>query len=174
MSSNLANNPYRVIVDDRLPGEKGVYMAYTPTTVQLAGSDTVWLAGTTALPLYHDHPHDPADLAQLPPDSYSQTKLALAGVERQLAAAGATWTDLVRLNVYVAKMEENGPGVHRAITEVLGPHFPHPQGIGLPGGTMLGVDQLIDAGNLVELEGVAVVPPERRVAAVAEAARATQ
>jgi 2-iminobutanoate/2-iminopropanoate deaminase len=163
-------NPYRVIIDDRKAGERSAYMSYTPTTVQLAGSDTIWLAGTTALPLYHAHPHKPEDVAKLPADAYSQAKLALEGVRRQLASAGATWTDVVRLNFYIADIDRNRAGVGRAAGEILGPWFTHPQGMGSPGGTMLGVDQLIDKENIVEIEGVAVVPKARRVAAVRRAA----
>src|SRR5687768_2207805 len=68
------NNAYRVIIDDRKPEERNFYMPYTPTFVQFAGSDIIWLAGGTALGLYHQHPHDPQVVAALP-DAYTQTKL---------------------------------------------------------------------------------------------------
>ena len=114
------NNPYLVIIDDRKPEERTVYMPYTPTFVQIAGSDTVWIAGATAFPLYHKHPHDPKDVAALP-DAYNQTRLTIENITRQLKSVGAEWTDVVHCTSYVANLPANIQGVQRALREFMSP-----------------------------------------------------
>jgi enamine deaminase RidA (YjgF/YER057c/UK114 family) len=79
---------------------------------------------------------------------YAQTKFALAKIEKALAAAGASFKDVVRTRLFVtdiARWEEIG----RAHGEVFGAIK--------PACTMVEVASLIDPHMLVEVEVMAVV-----------------
>src|SRR3972149_9572482 len=69
------------------------FMPYVPA-IKIKSGKILWLAGTTALPVYHDHPHRREDIIKfLPNDLEAQTRAAMEGVEQTLEAAGATFKD---------------------------------------------------------------------------------
>lgn len=124
----------------------------TPETwhqVALAsGSRMVFTAGQTAGRTEDGTPIGGADLA-------AQAEQAYVNVGAALAAAGASFDDVTKLNVYVAdwspeKMESLVAGVLKA-AERLGADVVKPN-------TLIGVASLFEPDFLIEVEAVAVLP----------------
>ena len=49
------------------PDAPDLWMPYAPA-IKVKGGTTVYLAGVTAAPAYHDHPHPPEEFDQMPRD----------------------------------------------------------------------------------------------------------
>jgi enamine deaminase RidA (YjgF/YER057c/UK114 family) len=81
-------------------------------------------------------------------DAYTQTRTAIANIERALAQAGAKLTDIVRTRIYVTDI-----GQWEAVGRAHGEAF---AGI-RPATAMIEVSRLIDPDMLVEIEADAVV-----------------
>ena len=57
--------------------DRNVFMPFVPA-IKITGGKILWLAGTTALPVYHDHPHRRDDVVKhLPDDLEAQTRMAM-------------------------------------------------------------------------------------------------
>ncbi|MGW1994952.1 RidA family protein [Embleya sp. NPDC001921] len=125
------------------------FMPYTPVIRVSAGADLLFLSGATALPLYHQHPHEHGELDP-PEDVRLQTRLVMDNLTRCLEAAGATWAHVVRTDTFVTDMNDQD-----AIGEVMAPYF---QGR-FPAGTLLEVSRLVDPRLKLEMSAVAAVPP---------------
>jgi enamine deaminase RidA (YjgF/YER057c/UK114 family) len=82
-------------------------------------------------------------------DLFTQTKAAMEGVGRALAAAGAGWDDVVRRTIYTLHPTEYET-ITRAIDEVTG-------GADHPAQTILGVTGLALDGLLIEIEVTAII-----------------
>ena len=63
--------------------------------IKIKSGKILWLAGTTALPVYHDHPHKREQIQQyMTGNLEEQTKRTMDGIKETLDAAGAssrTW-----------------------------------------------------------------------------------
>jgi len=69
--------------------DKSVFMPFVPA-IKIKSGKLLWLAGTTALPVYHDHPHKRDEIQKhLVNDLEAQTRAAMEGIKRTLEAAGA-------------------------------------------------------------------------------------
>ena len=111
------------------------------------GTRTVFLSGQVARNA-DGEPVGPGDLA-------AQTEQAYLNVATALAAVGATFDDVAKLNVYVVdlapeKLDDFGAGVMRA-AERLGIDPIKPI-------TLLGVSALAEPDLMVEVEATAVLP----------------
>src|SRR5262245_25290910 len=74
--------------------DKNVFMPFVPA-IKIKGGKLLWLAGTTALPVYHDHPHKRDQIQQyMVNDLEAQTRAAMDGIKQTLAASGASFKDL--------------------------------------------------------------------------------
>jgi len=100
----------------------------------------VFVSGTTAV--------DEEGHAVGKGDAYAQAKYALQKIGRALAAAGATFEDVVRTRIFVTDIGD-WQAVGRAHGEVFGEIR--------PAATMVEVSRLIDPELLVEIEVDAVV-----------------
>jgi 2-iminobutanoate/2-iminopropanoate deaminase len=49
------------------PDAPDLWMPYAPA-IKVKGGTTVYLAGVTAAPVYHHHPHRPQEFDAMPPD----------------------------------------------------------------------------------------------------------
>src|SRR5246127_5824990 len=59
--------------------DKNVFMPFVPA-IKIKSGKLLWLAGTTALPVYHDHPHKREDLSKhMPDDLEAQTRASMEG-----------------------------------------------------------------------------------------------
>src|SRR6266478_2923129 len=83
--------------------DKSVFMPFVPA-IKIKSGKILWLAGTTALPVYHDHPHRREDLSEhMPNDLEAQTRASMEGIKKTLSAAGATFGDVVHIFVFRAR-----------------------------------------------------------------------
>ncbi len=71
-------------------GRGDFVMPYTPA-IKVTGGSLVFLAGVTAAPVYHSHPHIAAEFDGIPADPGAQAEMAMDQLEAVLRAAG---TDL--------------------------------------------------------------------------------
>jgi 2-iminobutanoate/2-iminopropanoate deaminase len=71
--------------------DKNVFMPFVPA-IKIKSGKILWLAGTTALPVYHDHPHKRDEIQQyMTNDLEAQTRRAMDGIKQTLEAAGASF-----------------------------------------------------------------------------------
>ncbi len=83
-------------------------------------------------------------------DIIAQTHQALSNLKRNIEAASASMTDMVKITTYVANYD---PKQLQEIIDVIGEYFPEDH---QPTNTMIGVDRLAVDGLLIEIEGIAV------------------
>ncbi|MFL6803302.1 MAG: hypothetical protein ACJ8FM_04910, partial [Xanthobacteraceae bacterium] len=63
---------------------KDVFMPFVPA-IKIKSGKILWLAGTTALPVYHDHPHKRDEIQQyMVNDLEAQTRRAMDGIKQTL------------------------------------------------------------------------------------------
>src|SRR5262245_28616653 len=83
--------------------DKSVFMPFVPA-IKIKSGKILWLAGTTALPVYHDHPHKRDEIQQyMTNDLEAQTRRAMDGIKQTLEAAGASFKDVVHVFVLRAR-----------------------------------------------------------------------
>jgi enamine deaminase RidA (YjgF/YER057c/UK114 family) len=83
--------------------DKNVFMPFVPA-IKIKSGKLLWLAGTTALPVYHDHPHKRDQIQQyMVNDLEAQTRAAMEGIKQTLDAAGASFKDVVHYFVFRAR-----------------------------------------------------------------------
>ncbi len=75
------------------PDAPDLWMPYAPA-IKVKGGTTVYLAGVTAAPVYHHHPHRPEEFDAMPRDMAGQARAALENLKRGLQAADRFVTDL--------------------------------------------------------------------------------
>ena len=98
-----------------------VVMPYAPGIVVRRGS-LVFLAGVTAAPVYHSHPHRDEEF-DLPATMREQAVLTMENLKKTLEAAGCTLTDLVSATRFLTDVDEQDD-LNRVWAEYLGPHRP--------------------------------------------------
>jgi enamine deaminase RidA (YjgF/YER057c/UK114 family) len=86
-------------------------MPYTPA-IKVRGGATIYVAGVTAGPVYHSHPHVLAEFEDIPTDPGQQAEMALDNLERVLAAAGATLDDVVQLFRFIVDIDRNQDAIN--------------------------------------------------------------
>lgn len=130
------------------PGAPDMWMPYAPA-IKVAGGTTVHLAGVTAAPVYHHHPHRPEEFDSMPDDMRGQTRAALVNLQRGLEAAGAAFSDVVTATRFVTDLADQD-----AMNEVWAEFF----GGAKPATTTVQVVRLAtDPRCLIEINAVAVV-----------------
>ena len=133
-----------------LPGSGDYEMPYTPA-VKIVAGNPVYLAGVTAAPVYHSHPHVPAEFDGIPTDPGEQAEAALDNLEAVLAAAGSNLGHLVEVTRFIVDIDRNQDAINRAMGRRLGVHR--------PATTTVEVSRLATDDRLVlELRAVAVAP----------------
>ena len=90
-------------------------MPYTPALKVTDGS-LIFVAGVTAAPVYHSHPHRPEEFTGIPDDPGAQTAMALDNLEGVLSAAGATLEDLVQLFRFIVDIDRNQDAVNAVLS----------------------------------------------------------
>jgi len=129
-----------------------VNMPYVPA-IKITSGKLLWLSGTTAVPVYHDHPHRrEVVLAHLPNDLEAQTRASMDGIKKTLEAAGATFKDVVHIFVFRARPRIGDLGRASAVINSYFAPYNHK-----PTSTNLAVLELGEPEQLIEIQAVAVV-----------------
>ena len=109
----------------------------------------VFLAGVTAAPVYHSHPHVPQEFAAMPDDMEGQALAALDNLKKGLDAVGGTMADLVVVNRFLTDMSQQ---------DILNKVWNQYMGDNKPTTTTVQVVQLAtDPRCLIEINAIAVV-----------------
>lgn len=98
-------------------------MPYTPA-MKVTGGSLVFASGVTAAPVYHSHPHVPAEFEDIPDDPAAQTEMTMKNLQSVLAASGAGLGDVVQLIRFMVDQERNQDAINRVMTSHMGDHRP--------------------------------------------------
>jgi enamine deaminase RidA (YjgF/YER057c/UK114 family) len=131
---------------------KDVFMPFVPA-IKIKSGKILWLAGTTALPVYHDHPHKRDEIQQyMVNDLEAQTRRAMDGIKQTLDAAGASFKDVVHYFVFRARPRMGDIGKASAVINSYFTPFSHK-----PTSTNVAVLELGEPEQLIEIQMFAVV-----------------
>ena len=84
--------------------DKTVFMPFVPA-IKIKSGKILWLAGGTALPVYHDHPHKRDQLQKyMVNDLEQQVRQAMDGIKQTVEAAGGSMKDVVHLFIFRAQI----------------------------------------------------------------------
>jgi 2-iminobutanoate/2-iminopropanoate deaminase len=130
------------------PDAPDVWMPYAPA-IKVTGGSTVFLAGVTAAPVYHSHPHIPEEFASMPTDMEGQARETLENLRKGLASVGATFADLVVANRFLTDLKQQDI-LNRVWNEYMGDNKPTTT-------TVQVVQLATDPRCLLEVNAIAVV-----------------
>jgi enamine deaminase RidA (YjgF/YER057c/UK114 family) len=124
-------------------------MPYTPG-IKVTGGRIVYLAGVTAAPVYHSHPHIASEFDEIPTDPGEQTVMAMENLRAVVEAAGGDLNTVAEVTRYIVDIDVNQDAINRAMGTAFGAHR--------PATTTVEVTRLATDPRLVlELKAVAVV-----------------
>jgi enamine deaminase RidA (YjgF/YER057c/UK114 family) len=130
------------------PNAPAMWMPYAPA-IKVKGGTTIYLAGVTAAPVYHHHPHRPEEFDAMPRTMAAQARAALENLQRGLAAAGATFADVVTAQRFCTDLSDQD-----ALNQVWAEYFADAK----PATTTVQVVRLAtDPRCLIEISAVAVI-----------------
>ena len=130
------------------PGAPDVWMPYAPA-IKVTGGSMVFLAGVTAAPVYHSHPHIPEEFANMPKDMEGQARATLENLRKGLESVGASFADLVVANRFLTDL---------SMQDTLNKIWNEYMGNNKPTTTTVQVVQLAtDPRCLLEVNAIAVV-----------------
>jgi enamine deaminase RidA (YjgF/YER057c/UK114 family) len=89
-------------------------MPYTPA-LKVHGGSLIFVAGVTAAPVYHSHPHRPEEFTSIPDHPAEQASMALDHLEEVLSAAGASLEDLVQLFRFIVDIDRNQDAINAVL-----------------------------------------------------------
>lgn len=125
-------------------------MPYTPA-IKVTGGRIVYLAGVTAAPVYHSHPHIASEFDDIPLDPEEQAALCIENLRSVVEAAGGSLDTIVEVTRYMVDQAKNQDGVNRAMARAFGDHRPASTSVEI-------VRLATDPRLILELKAVAVVP----------------
>jgi len=132
--------------------DKSLFMPFSPA-IKIKSGKMLWLAGGTALPVYHDHPHKREQiLKHLVNDLEAQTRSTMDGIMETLKAAGATPRDVVHVFIFRTRPRMGDIVRSSAIVNSYFAPFNHK-----PTTTNMAVLELGEPEQLIEIQVVAVV-----------------
>jgi 2-iminobutanoate/2-iminopropanoate deaminase len=130
------------------PDAPQMWMPYAPA-IKVRGGTTIYCAGVTAAPVYHHHPHRPEEFDVMPKDMEGQARAALENLKKGLAAAGATFADVITAERFLTDMDQQD-----ALNRVWAEYF----GNNKPATTTVQVVRLAtDPRCLIEINAIAVI-----------------
>lgn len=125
-------------------------MPYTPA-IKVTGGSLVFASGVTAAPVYHSHPHDPAEFLDIPDDAAVQAEMTMENLKTVLEASGGQLSDIVQLIRFMVDQDRNQDAINRVMAGYMGDHR--------ASSTSVEVVRLATDPRLVlELQAIAVVP----------------
>jgi enamine deaminase RidA (YjgF/YER057c/UK114 family) len=146
-----AQNPHMEVIHH--PNyDRTVFMPFVPA-IKIKSGKLLWLAGTTALPVYHDHPHRRDEIQKyMVNDLEAQTRAAMEGIKKTLEASGASFKDVVHMFVFRARPRMGDIGRASAVINAYFAPYNHK-----PTSTNVAVLELGEPEQLIEIQMVAVV-----------------
>src|SRR4026209_936242 len=140
-----------------------VFMPFVPA-LKVKSGNLLWLSGGTALPVYHDHPHQRDQIVKyLPNDLEAQMRQTMDGIMETLKAAGGSPRDVVHLFIFRARPRIGDIGRASAVVSSYFAPFNHK-----PTTTNLAVPELGEPQPLVEIQAVAAVDQKSGSGVVAD------
>jgi len=130
------------------PDAPDVWMPYAPA-IKVTGGTMVFLAGVTAAPVYHSHPHIPEEFAGMPDDMEGQAQETLKNLRKGLESVGATFADLVVANRFLTDLSQQDI-LNKVWNEVMGENKPTTT-------TVQVMKLATDPRCLVEINAIAVI-----------------
>jgi len=132
--------------------DKSVFMPFSPA-IKVKSGKLLWLAGGTALPVYHDHPHKREQVIQyLTNDLEAQIRRTMDGIMETLKAANASPKDVVHVFIFRTRPRAGDIGKASAVVNSYFAPYNHK-----PATTNMAVLELGEPEQLVEIQVVAVV-----------------
>ena len=132
--------------------DKSVFMPFSPA-IKVKSGKILWLAGGTALPVYHDHPHKREQVLQyLNNDLEAQVRRTMDGIMETLKAANASPKDVVHVFIFRTRPRMGDIGRSSAVVNSYFAPFNHK-----PTTTNMAVLELGEPEQLVEIQVVALV-----------------
>ena len=132
--------------------DKSVFMPFSPA-IKVKSGKILWLAGGTALPVYHDHPHKREQVLQyLTNDLEAQIRRTMDGIMETLKAANASPKDVVHVFIFRTRPRAGDIGKASAVVNSYFAPYNHK-----PATTNMAVLELGEPEQLVEIQVVAVV-----------------
>jgi enamine deaminase RidA (YjgF/YER057c/UK114 family) len=98
-------------------------MPYTPA-IKVHSGKMVWIAGVTAAPVYHSHPHIQDEFDHIPADPAQQAEMTMENLRKVLRAAGGELTDIVQLFRFIVDMDTNQDAINATLARYFGGHCP--------------------------------------------------
>ena len=126
----------------------GATLSSFPLSLNAQGNRSA--SGTTALDLYHLHPHVPYEIT-MPDDIRGQTHMCMRNLKEVLDDQGVTWREVVKVNRFQTDMSES-----EAIEDVMHQYFDFWEW--WPAMTAMQIRNLSSAPARLELELIAVIP----------------
>ena len=131
---------------------KNVFMPFSPA-IKVKSGKLLWLAGGTALPVYHDHPHKREEVVKyLTNDLEGQVRQTMDGIMQTLKAANASPKDVVHVFIFRTRPRMGDIGKASAIVNSYFAPYNHK-----PATTNMAVLELGEPEQLVEIQVVAAV-----------------
>ncbi len=122
--------------------EKAAWLPYAPAIEVTTPGALFFFSGATAIPLYHRHPHIPAEV-RLPDDITAQTHAVMQNIKVVLDERGLTWRHVVKITEYLTDIRD-ADAIHAVLGEYFGDWF--------PASTMVVVSALSAPGARLELD----------------------
>lgn len=124
-------------------------MPFAPAFM-VEGGRILFLAGCGPILLYHKHPHVPAEEREWMSGGFErQIERTFANIEMVLKAAGADWSKVVKLTVYLTDMSYQNE-LNRWTHQIFGKTNPPPR-------TLIGVACLSHQDMLIEIDVTAAL-----------------
>ncbi len=120
--NGASSSPAKEMQVIHYPEAPDTWIPYAPA-ISVTGGTSVYLAGVTAAPTYHQHPHVAEEFDTIPTDMEGQARLAMENVKRGLDAAGASFSDVVFSTRYLTDTTEQAD-FFRVWQEYFGEHTP--------------------------------------------------
>ena len=125
-------------------------MPYAPA-IRVHSGMTVYVAGVTAAPVYHHHPHIPEEFDGIPEDPAEQARMAMDNLRSVLKASGGDLEHVVQMFRFIKDVQQNQDAINRVMGQYMGSHRATT--------TTVEVVRLATDGRLVlEIAATAVVP----------------
>ena len=97
-------------------------MPYTPA-IKVRGGSLVFVSGVTAAPVYHSHPHDPAEFEQIPDDPALQAEMTMQNLGAVLTASGADFAATLMSGGFETRAADRGFALLDSVHDIYDPYL---------------------------------------------------